>query len=206
MPIAGSCTPERPIVNATMGVAMASTGKRVVEMFRFARSFELRYGDTRGPAGLLPAWLALTMVSGVALALASASAFAAIRVRRAPVVVRVLRVSAWSPSLRQGCPCRVRRYGNLRTARRPDKSRDRSFQNEPPQMARRRSRTKILVLDFVGFLRSAMLCRDSAEPGPAPVEKSAQLARLGSGTMADPRRFGPPRCKNLNLLFCTSVL
>eukprot|EP00965_Chrysotila_dentata_P116098 3837935-Pleurochrysis_carterae.AAC.1 len=39
-----------------------------------------------------------------------------------------------------------------------------------------------------------MFCRDSAEPGPAPVENplSARLARLGSGTMADPRHFGPP--------------
>eukprot|EP00965_Chrysotila_dentata_P078712 2594752-Pleurochrysis_carterae.AAC.1 len=76
------------------------------------------------------------MVSGVALALALASSLAGIRVRRAPVV-RVLHVSAWSPSLRQGCPRRVRRHGNLHTARRPDEFRDRSFQNGPPQMARR---------------------------------------------------------------------
>eukprot|EP00965_Chrysotila_dentata_P182738 6034028-Pleurochrysis_carterae.AAC.1 len=53
------------------------------------KSFELRYGDTRGPVMLLPAWPALTMVSGVALALALASSLAGIRVRRAPVV-RVL--------------------------------------------------------------------------------------------------------------------
>eukprot|EP00965_Chrysotila_dentata_P089413 2952489-Pleurochrysis_carterae.AAC.1 len=71
-----------------MGVAMASRSRSVVEMFRVARvgsvdvvagttagrmSFELRYGGARGPGGLLPAWLALTMVSGAALALASAS-------------------------------------------------------------------------------------------------------------------------------------
>eukprot|EP00965_Chrysotila_dentata_P155602 5141942-Pleurochrysis_carterae.AAC.1 len=147
MPIAGSCVPsnpssafERPMVNATMGVAMASRSRSVFKMFRVARS-----GAAVGASvistlvsagGLLPAWLAPTMVSGVALALASASSFAAIRVRRVPVV-RVLHVSAWSLSLRQGCPRRVRRQGNLRTARRPDEFRDRSFQTEPPQMARR---------------------------------------------------------------------
>eukprot|EP00965_Chrysotila_dentata_P060939 2019469-Pleurochrysis_carterae.AAC.1 len=95
MPIAGSCIPsnpssafERPMLNATMGVAMASRSRSVVEMIRVARvgpvdvvagttagrmSFKLRCGDTRGPGGLLPVWLALKMVSGVALALASAS-------------------------------------------------------------------------------------------------------------------------------------
>eukprot|EP00965_Chrysotila_dentata_P016244 537440-Pleurochrysis_carterae.AAC.1 len=41
-----------------------------------------------------------------------------------------------------------------------------------------------------------MLCRDSAEPGPAPAENplTARLAWLESGTMADPHHSGPPPC------------
>eukprot|EP00965_Chrysotila_dentata_P154694 5111508-Pleurochrysis_carterae.AAC.2 len=102
--VADACEPESrrnvlhyfPRIGPFDVVAGTTTGRR---------SFGLRYVDTRGPDGLLSAWSALTMVSGVALALALASSFAVICVRRAPVV-RVLHVGAWSPSLRQGRPRR----------------------------------------------------------------------------------------------------
>eukprot|EP00965_Chrysotila_dentata_P058163 1928524-Pleurochrysis_carterae.AAC.1 len=64
---------EHPMVNATMGVAMASRSMSVVEIFRVACSEAvagttagrmlsgLRCSGAQDPGGLLPAWPALTM-------------------------------------------------------------------------------------------------------------------------------------------------
>eukprot|EP00965_Chrysotila_dentata_P039328 1307311-Pleurochrysis_carterae.AAC.3 len=83
-----------------------------------------------------PAWPALRLVAGAALALALASSPVATRERRGPVV-RVLRVGARSPSLRKGCLRPGRRYGNQRTSQHLDGFRVRSCRSKPPQTASR---------------------------------------------------------------------